>query len=250
MRRPSPPPADRAETDRYTHRIINACGAALLLPAAQFVGPCVDGAGAVQAPTNNGFVVERGAALCAEMPDDSYELEFGLVDGHWDGRPHYTMSLARKGLAHVPMPTVPYNFVGDRCLRVDIQVLASAPSSWTPPPNLYKGGGEVPPPSSSGHPAYAPDARCQPQWALVTDSNRPQPLRRPPSTACPTASGAASEVPSLRMHPWGGGRCGGGGGGAISFFSLASKCSPRIFFGATRGTSRSSVRPPWRRSHV
>ena len=37
--------------------------------------------------------------------------------------------------------------------------------------------------------------------ALVTDSNRPQPLGQPPPTACVTASGAASEVPSLLMHP-------------------------------------------------
>ena len=37
--------------------------------------------------------------------------------------------------------------------------------------------------------------------AFVTDSNRPQPLRQPPPTAYLTASEAASEVPSLRMHP-------------------------------------------------
>ena len=39
--------------------------------------------------------------------------------------------------------------------------------------------------------------------ALATDSNRPQPLWRPPPTACLTTPGAASEVPSLLMHPWG-----------------------------------------------
>ena len=43
---------------------------------------------------------------------------------------------------------------------------------------------------------------------FTTDSNRPQPLRRTPPTACLTAPGAASEVPSLLMHPW----WGGGGG--------------------------------------
>ena len=37
--------------------------------------------------------------------------------------------------------------------------------------------------------------------AFVNDSNRPQPLWQPPPTACLTASGAASEVPSLLMHP-------------------------------------------------
>ena len=39
--------------------------------------------------------------------------------------------------------------------------------------------------------------------AFVTDSNRPQPLWQPPPTACLTASGAASEAPSLLMHSWG-----------------------------------------------
>ena len=38
--------------------------------------------------------------------------------------------------------------------------------------------------------------------AFVTDSNRPQPLWQPPPTACLTASGAASEVPSLLMQPF------------------------------------------------
>ena len=39
--------------------------------------------------------------------------------------------------------------------------------------------------------------------AVVPGSNRPQPLWQPPPTACLTASGAASEVPALPMHPWG-----------------------------------------------
>ena len=38
--------------------------------------------------------------------------------------------------------------------------------------------------------------------AFVTDSTRPQPLWQPPPTACLTASGAASEAPSLPMHLW------------------------------------------------
>ena len=37
--------------------------------------------------------------------------------------------------------------------------------------------------------------------AFVTDTNRPQPLRHPPPTACLTASGATSEAPSLLMQP-------------------------------------------------
>ena len=44
---------------------------------------------------------------------------------------------------------------------------------------------------------------------FVTDSNRPQPLWQPPSTAYQTASGATSEIPFLLMHPWG---LEGGGG--------------------------------------
>ena len=39
---------------------------------------------------------------------------------------------------------------------------------------------------------------------FATDSNRPQPLWQPPPAACRTASRAASEVPSLLLHPWGG----------------------------------------------
>ena len=39
--------------------------------------------------------------------------------------------------------------------------------------------------------------------AFVPNSNHPQPLWRTPPTAYPTASGAASEVPSLLLHPWG-----------------------------------------------
>ena len=37
--------------------------------------------------------------------------------------------------------------------------------------------------------------------AFITDSDRPQPIWQPPPTARLTASGAASEVPSLLMHP-------------------------------------------------
>ena len=37
--------------------------------------------------------------------------------------------------------------------------------------------------------------------AFVTDSNRHQPLWKPPPTACLTASVAASEAPSLLMRP-------------------------------------------------
>ena len=54
-----------------------------------------------------------------------------------------------------------------------------------------------------------PDGMCQLGWHLqptVTApnrfGNRPQPLRQPPPTACLIASGGASEVPSLLMHPW------------------------------------------------
>ena len=53
-----------------------------------------------------------------------------------------------------------------------------------------------------------PSAKCQvpAPVAFVTDGNCPQPLWQPPPTACPTATGAASEAPSLLMHPWGAGK--------------------------------------------
>ena len=67
-------------------------------------------------------------------------------------------------------------------------------------------------PTSPGHPGYAqplsPRRQVPASMAFVTDSNRPQSLGQPPPTACLTASGAASDVPSLLMHPWeGGGAC-------------------------------------------
>ena len=46
----------------------------------------------------------------------------------------------------------------------------------------------VPPPPKTPQPSRQVPAST----AFVTDSNRPQPLRQPPPTACPTASGAAS----------------------------------------------------------
>ena len=53
-------------------------------------------------------------------------------------------------------------------------------------------------------------ALCRATWHMTqdrfkTDSNRPQPLWQPPPTACVTASGAASEVPSVPIHSLGGG---------------------------------------------
>ena len=65
-------------------------------------------------------------------------------------------------------------------------------------------GGRYPPP---GRPAYAqPLFLCRQvlaSIAFVTGSNDPQPLWQPPPSACLTASGAASKVPPLLMHPWG-----------------------------------------------
>ena len=63
-------------------------------------------------------------------------------------------------------------------------------------------GGCTPPPS--GAPSLSPWRQVPASMAFVTDSNRPQPLWQPPPTACLTTSGAASEVPFLLMHPWGG----------------------------------------------
>ena len=68
---------------------------------------------------------------------------------------------------------------------------------------IGRGGAPRPP---GGHPAYAqplsPRRQVPASVAFVTDSNRPQPLRQPPPTACLAAPGAASEVPSLLLHPW------------------------------------------------
>ena len=46
-----------------------------------------------------------------------------------------------------------------------------------------------------------PDGKCQREWHFVTDSNRPQPVRQPPPTACLTAFGAASECLPVQYIP-------------------------------------------------
>ena len=72
--------------------------------------------------------------------------------------------------------------------------------------------------------------------AFVTDSNRPQPLRQPPPTACLTASGAASEVPPLPMHRWVTPSPNGGGGDGL-------RSSVRFevgFYGSSAATPLSS----------
>ena len=51
-----------------------------------------------------------------------------------------------------------------------------------------------------GRPGYvqplSPSRQVPASMAFVTDSNRPQPLRQPPPTACLTAAVAACEAPS------------------------------------------------------
>ena len=88
--------------------------------------------------------------------------------------------------------------------RVSIGLGLGRGVSGTPHPGMNWKGGEVPPPPP-GRPAYAqplsPRRQVPVSMAFVTDSNRPQPLWQPPPTACLTAAGAASEVPSLLMHP-------------------------------------------------
>ena len=69
----------------------------------------------------------------------------------------------------------------------------------------WKGRGTAPPPpfrAPSLCPATVSLTPSATSMAFVTDSNRPQPLWQPPPTACLIASGAASEVPPLLMHPW------------------------------------------------
>ena len=76
-----------------------------------------------------------------------------------------------------------------------------------PPPaaDALEGEEASPPIPPPGPPAYAqplsPSRQMPAARAFVTDSNRPQPLWQPPPTACLTAAGAASEVPSLLMRP-------------------------------------------------
>ena len=114
------------------------------------------------------------------------------------------------------------------------RLCGSARSATQPPPHATdhtsldggggeRGGGWLPKAATSAAPLpglrpLAVAHKSGASMAFVTDSNRPQPLRQPPPTACLPASGAASEVPSLVMHPWGRGRAcprgwwwGGGG---------------------------------------
>ena len=74
---------------------------------------------------------------------------------------------------------------------------------WTEPPRARDAleVGEVPPPTPfQGAQPLPPDGKCQPQWPLSPTTTAPQPLWQPPPTVCPTASGAASEDPSLPMQ--------------------------------------------------
>ena len=69
------------------------------------------------------------------------------------------------------------------------------------PQNALQGREVTPPPGPPGRPAYAqplsPPRQVPASMALVTNSNRPQPLSQRPPTACLTASGTTSEVPSI-----------------------------------------------------
>ena len=68
---------------------------------------------------------------------------------------------------------------------------------------IGRGGGKPAPPPPSTAPSLCPATVSLTAMAFVTDSKCPQPLWQPPATACLTASGAASAVPSLLMHLWG-----------------------------------------------
>ena len=94
----------------------------------------------------------------------------------------------------------------------------------------WKGGRYPPPPPRSGYAQpLSPSRQVPASMAFVTDSNRPQPLGQPPLTAYPTAPGAASEVPSLLMLPWGW-AVGGGGSETQKSKSLCTKNSPNEYF--------------------
>ena len=85
--------------------------------------------------------------------------------------------------------------------RVSVAEAPRGARTALPPGMHWRVGGTPPLQSPSLCPATVPlmpSARLR--MAFVTDSNRPQPLWQPP-TACLTASGAASEAPSLPMCP-------------------------------------------------
>ena len=65
------------------------------------------------------------------------------------------------------------------------------------------GGGCLPPPGRLvyAQPLSMPRQQVPGSMAFVTNRNRPKPLWQPPPTAYLSASGAASEVPSLLLHP-------------------------------------------------
>ena len=82
-------------------------------------------------------------------------------------------------------------------------VRARAVLGHHPPPKRCVGRGGGTPPPLQGAPSPCPaTVPLTPNAGLasVTDSNRPQPLRQPPPTACLTALEAA-EAPSLPMRP-------------------------------------------------
>ena len=87
-----------------------------------------------------------------------------------------------------------------------LRSLAGGRGGWRRAQGCIGMGGCTPPPTLPGRPAYAyllfPWRQVPGSMALVTDSNRPQPLWQSPPIAYLTASAAASELPSLLMHPW------------------------------------------------
>ena len=68
---------------------------------------------------------------------------------------------------------------------------------------MHRRGGEISPTFTAPGlcPATAPLRPVPASMTFVSDSNHLQPLRKPPPTACLTASGAASEVRSLTTLP-------------------------------------------------
>ena len=94
-------------------------------------------------------------------------------------------------------------------LRVLVLILLPYPRSALSRAGMHWKGVRHPPPSR------APNLRTATVPLTPSASFHLQPLWQPAPTACPTASGAASEVPSLPIQPWSRGhtRCPEGGGG-------------------------------------
>ena len=156
------------------------------------------------------FVVCRPPALCSvespeAAPAASPAAETVVADEGSADVAGVLASTLGPAVAEAGLQGPPFSARGFPC---PCPIPLSAPPPRPRTPMHWKRGG-VPPPPPRGRPAHAqplsPSRQVPASMAFVTDSNRPQPLRQPPPTACLTASGAASgaasEVPLPAAPP-------------------------------------------------